>query len=106
MSPRKGPRLVLAIVFAAAVLLCWQVGSITALTSMSKTGALYTAILPRATRLHRTIVHAEPEGDVWFPEVDWSEWTLAFSERHEADARHAHAFTFETFERRAAGADG
>jgi dihydrofolate reductase len=61
--------------------------------------ALYEAALPRATRLHLTRVHAAPEGDAFFPEVDWREWKLVFEERHEADARHAHAFTFETWER-------
>ena len=63
--------------------------------------ALYAAALRRATRIHRTLVHAEPEGDAFFPEVDWSEWRRVFEERREADSRHAHAFTFETWERAA-----
>lgn len=61
--------------------------------------ALYAAALPRATRIHRTLVRAEVEGDAFFPQVDWSAWNLRFDERHEADAEHAHAFHFQTWER-------
>lgn len=61
--------------------------------------ALYAAALPRATRIHLTRVHAAPEGDAFFPEVDWREWKRVFEAHHEADGRHAHAFTFETWER-------
>lgn len=61
--------------------------------------AIYRAALPRATRIYLTLVHAAPPGDAFFPELDWSEWKLAFEERHESDARHAHAFTFQTWER-------
>jgi len=61
--------------------------------------ALYAAALPEADRIQRTLVHAEPEGDAFFPEVDWSAWKLVFREAHPADARHDHAFTFETWER-------
>ncbi|HKJ25571.1 MAG TPA: dihydrofolate reductase [Myxococcota bacterium] len=61
--------------------------------------ALYAAALPAATRIERTLVHAEPEGDAFFPEVDWRAWRRTAAERHEADARHALAFTFETWVR-------
>ncbi len=50
-------------------------------------------------RLYRTRIHAEIEGDVLFPDVCMDEWQSVFCERHEADERHAHAFTFEIFER-------
>jgi len=61
--------------------------------------ALYAAALPEATRIERTLVHAEPEGDAFFPEVEWRDWRRIHAERHEADTRHAHAFTFETWVR-------
>ena len=60
--------------------------------------ALYAAALPNATRIQRTRIHAEIEGDAFFPEVDWRDWRLVAEEAHPADARHAHAFTFETWE--------
>src|SRR5688572_24314058 len=33
-----------------------------------------------ADRLYLTLIHATIEGDVFFPEVDWSEWTLIEAE--------------------------
>lgn len=35
---------------------------------------LYRATLPIADRLHLTHLDAAPEGDTYFPEVDWSQW--------------------------------
>ena len=53
-----------------------------------------------ARRLYRTRIHTEIEGDVFFPEMCMKDWQPVFCERHEADVRHAHAFTFEIFERK------
>ena len=61
--------------------------------------ALYAAALPEATRIQRTHVHAEVEGDAFFPDVDWRGWRLVAEEPHPADERHTYAFTFETWER-------
>ena len=60
---------------------------------------IYAAALEQADRLYLTRVHADAEGDAFFPEVVWSQWTLVAEERHEADDRHAHAFTFQTWDR-------
>lgn len=62
--------------------------------------AVYRAALPIADRLYLTVVHARVEGDTRFPLFDESEWRLVADERHDADARHPHALTFRTFERR------
>src|SRR5690606_37926713 len=35
---------------------------------------IFAECLGRADRLHLTLVHDAPEGDVVFPAVDWSEW--------------------------------
>jgi dihydrofolate reductase len=61
---------------------------------------IYTLALPEADRLYLTIVHADVAGDTHFPECDLSQWTLLDDERHEADERHAYAFSFRTYERR------
>jgi dihydrofolate reductase len=63
--------------------------------------AVYRAALPLAERLYLTVVHAQVEGDTRFPPLDFAEWTLVEERRHDADARHAHAFTFRTYARRA-----
>jgi len=63
---------------------------------------IYALALPLATRLHLTRVHARIEGDVRFkdPTVDaGTPWRLVDSAEHEADARHAHAFGIELWER-------
>jgi dihydrofolate reductase len=61
--------------------------------------ALYAAALARAACIELTRVHATPEGDAFFPEVDWRDWRCIDAVVHEADARHAHAFAFETWVR-------
>jgi dihydrofolate reductase len=60
---------------------------------------IYALALPDVDRLELTIVHADVSGDTFFPECDLSEWTLIDQQRHEADDRHAHAFSFRTYER-------
>ena len=61
---------------------------------------VYAAALPRATRLDLTLIHASPEGDARFPEVDFSAWRLTESEeRPAAPPANDHACTFRIFER-------
>lgn len=52
-----------------------------------------------ADRIYLTLVHANVEGDVFFPDIDWNEWTLVEDERHEADEAHAYAMSFRRYER-------
>jgi dihydrofolate reductase len=37
-------------------------------------GELYRALLDRVDRLRMTFVDLEPEGDAFFPQIDWSQW--------------------------------
>lgn len=62
--------------------------------------ALYAEALPRAKRLYLTQVHADVEGDVFFPEIDLDEWVEVAHLEHPADVRHAYAFSIVTLERR------
>jgi len=61
--------------------------------------ALYAEALPRAGRMVLTLVDAEVDGDVHFPDFDRSEWREVERREHPADARHAHAFSIVTLER-------
>jgi dihydrofolate reductase len=61
-------------------------------------GEIYRLALPRADRLHLTVVHAVVEGDTFFPPLD-AAWALDEEERHEPDEQHAFAFTFRTYSR-------
>ncbi len=60
---------------------------------------VYAMALPRADRLLLTRVHAEVEGDVFFPEVRWDEWQLVEEEKFAADERNDHAFSFQVYQR-------
>jgi dihydrofolate reductase len=62
-------------------------------------GEIYRLALPLADRMYVTVVHAQVEGDTYFPELDESEWEMIADERHEADDRHAHAYSFRVYER-------
>lgn len=64
---------------------------------------IYRQTLATADRLDLTRVEAEPEGDTFFPEVDWSRWRRVSREEHPADERHAHAYAFEIWERASPG---
>ncbi|HSB55538.1 MAG TPA: dihydrofolate reductase [Gemmatimonadales bacterium] len=62
-------------------------------------GEIFREAMPVADRLYLTIVHAEVDGDTWFPEYDRDGWVLEEEEQHPADTRHAYAFTFRTYRR-------
>lgn len=62
---------------------------------------MYRLALPFADRMYLTVVHGEFEGDTLFPEFDTAAWDLTHDERHEADARHAYAFSFRQYDRKA-----
>ena len=50
-------------------------------------------------RLYLTRVHAEVDGDTFFPEVDYSGWKLISEERREADEKNEYACSFIVYER-------
>lgn len=60
---------------------------------------IYTSFLPKAGRLYVTRVHANIEGDAFFPEIDMDSWQLVSSEEHEADASNQYSFAFMSYER-------
>jgi dihydrofolate reductase len=62
--------------------------------------AIYAAFLPRASRIHLTLVDAQVEGDVRFPAMEESEWRVVSREDRPADARNAHPMSFRLLERR------
>ena len=61
--------------------------------------AIYRLTLPKADRLYLTLVHAAIPGDAHFPPLDLTPWKLIEDERHEANHRHAYAFSFRTYDR-------
>lgn len=62
-------------------------------------GQIYDLFLPKAGRLHVTLVHTEVEGDAFFPAIDKSRWELLQTEAHGASDSNEFAFEFRTYER-------
>ena len=62
---------------------------------------VYRICMPFASRIHLTLVHARiDDGDTFFSDWRAVSWRESGRERHEADARNAHAYSFITLDRR------
>jgi dihydrofolate reductase len=61
--------------------------------------SIYQQALPLADRLYMTLVHAEVEGDAWFPEFDLGEWRQVRRLDHDADDKNPHPYSFLVLER-------
>ena len=61
---------------------------------------VFSIAWPLVGRVELTEVHAQPAGDTRLSGFVRSEWRETFRERHAADARHAHPFSFVTLVRR------
>jgi len=60
---------------------------------------LYRAALPVADRLYLTRIHADFEGDTFFPQLDEAQWRLVSREDHAPDEKNALAYSFLVYER-------
>ena len=60
---------------------------------------LYEQMLAHANRLYLTEVHAEVEGDVYFPEFDKREWIKVEREAHIADEKNEFDYSFIILEK-------
>lgn len=50
-------------------------------------------------RLYITRIHAEVEGDTFFPDINLDEWLLADRVDHPADEKNEFAYSFERYDR-------
>ena len=63
---------------------------------------IFALSIHRADRMYLTRVHADVEGDTYFPEFDdVTEWQLTDSEHFEADEKNDYPFSFLTYDRAA-----
>lgn len=63
---------------------------------------LYCQVLPICDRIYLTRVHLEPEGDAFFPPIDWSHFTVESTANYEADVEENRpAWSFHILNRRA-----
>jgi len=61
---------------------------------------IFEQTIHRADRMYLTRIHAEIDGDAFFPEFDdVTEWILVDVEHHEADEKNDYPYSFLTYER-------
>lgn len=60
---------------------------------------IYKATLDISDRIYLTLIDAEVEGDVYYPELDMSMWQVVSEEEHKADLRNKYNYTYFVFER-------
>ena len=61
-------------------------------------GEIYKQSLPLADKIYLTRVHANLEGDTFFPVIDESEWNLIQNEDFNADEKHAYPYSFQIWQ--------
>lgn len=64
---------------------------------------IYALCWPLVDRVEMTLVHARPAGDTRLACFDAGEWHEIARERHAADDRHDHDYSFVTLERAGTG---
>jgi dihydrofolate reductase len=60
---------------------------------------LYEEALTMVNRMHLTMVHAEVEGDTWFPDFEVSQWNEVSREYFEADEANPYDYSICVLER-------
>ncbi|BAQ17059.1 dihydrofolate reductase [Methyloceanibacter caenitepidi] len=61
--------------------------------------AVFAEVLPQADRIYLTEVHAAPEADTWFPELDPDAWREVSREAFEAGPKDDYDFSIVVLER-------
>ncbi len=61
---------------------------------------IFKAALPRASKLYITKIHHTFEGDTFFPEIDYNEWTETSSERHPADEKNPWDYSYINYQKK------
>lgn len=62
-------------------------------------GQIYAEALPMVDRMYITQVHAEVDGDAFFPEVDWDEWEEIGREDFSASDNNPYDYSFVAYQR-------
>ncbi|MBL7798073.1 MAG: dihydrofolate reductase [Saprospiraceae bacterium] len=62
-------------------------------------GLIYRDSMPLWDKLYLTEVDIEPEGDVFFPEINPAEWRETWREEHQADEKNECGWVFRVLER-------
>lgn len=60
---------------------------------------VFEQFLPRAQKIYLTMIDAEIDGDVYFPEWNPAEWRETSREQHAPDEKNKYTYAFLTLER-------
>jgi len=63
-------------------------------------GEIYAALMDQTQAMHLTFVDLAPEGDVFFPTVDWSQWVEESRVQPPQEAKDEAPFTFVDYRRK------
>ncbi|NMO95935.1 dihydrofolate reductase [Paenibacillus lemnae] len=61
---------------------------------------IYEQMLSRSDRLYVTFIDEAFEGDSYFPEVDWEQWTCVSEEQGINDEKNPYPYRFVVYERK------
>lgn len=61
--------------------------------------SVYKQFLPLANKMYLTLIDADFEGDVYFPEFDWHDWREIERIENQPDEKNHYKYTFITLER-------
>ena len=61
-------------------------------------GEIYKSTIDRADKIYMTRVHADLDGDTFFPVIDESKWQMIDNRYFEADEKHLYTYSFQTWE--------
>ncbi len=61
---------------------------------------LFKTTMNQAQRIYLTRVHANIDGDVFFPALNKGEWELVFENNMEADEKNEYALSFQVWEKK------
>lgn len=62
-------------------------------------GQIYEQSQEYWDKIYLTEVNLEPEGEVFFPEINLKEWRLTFKQPHLADEKNEMDYTFKVYDR-------
>lgn len=62
-------------------------------------GKVFAQSMEIANYLYLTIVHDSFTGDSFFPPINWDNWQLVKSVRHEIDERHQYSFSLNEYQK-------
>ena len=60
---------------------------------------IFNQCLHLADYLYLTIVHGNFEGDAFFPVINWANWELTKSVKHDIDDKHEYAFSLNEYKK-------